>query len=144
MDVRQLTPEFAAAPQIEPGDMAALAALGFVTVINNRPDPEIPPAVQSGAMRSAAEAAGLRYVEIPAESRSMTLDTVAEQASAILESDGPVLAYCASGTRSTILWALSMAGRLPTAKILDAAAGAGYDIAMYRPQIEALAARRTG
>ena len=46
MDIRQITPDFAAGPQIEPADMAALAEAGFTTVINNRPDAEIPPDLQ--------------------------------------------------------------------------------------------------
>ena len=139
MDIRQITPDFAAAPQIQPSDMEALAAMGFSTVINNRPDGEIPPALQADAMRAAAEAAGLRYIGNAAETRSMSLETVRAQARAIDGSTGPVLAYCASGTRSTILWALSMAGRMPVDDIIGSAASGGYDLSPFRPQIEALA-----
>ena len=139
MDIRQIMPGFAVAPQIEPTDMAALAALGITTVIDNRPDHEIPPAVQSDAMRAAAEAAGPEFVLLPADSRSMTLDLVEQQGAAIAASDGPVLAYCASGTRSSILWALSQAGTMPAEEIIEAAAQAGYDLSPYRAQIEALA-----
>ncbi len=139
MDIRQITPDFAAAPQIDPSDMEAVAALGFSTVINNRPDREIPPPLHADAMRAAAEAAGLRYVENPADTRSMTMDAVRAQAGAIDASPGPVLAYCASGTRSTILWALSMAGRMTVEEIIGAAAAGGYDLTPFRPQIEGLA-----
>jgi sulfide:quinone oxidoreductase len=47
---------------------------------------------------------------------------------ALDESAGPVLCYCRSGTRSTTLWALSQAGRLPADEIISAAANAGYDV----------------
>ncbi len=139
MDIRQITPDFAAAPQIEPSDMEALAAMGFSTVINNRPDREIPPALQADPMRAAAEAAGLRYIENPADTRSMSLDNVRAQTRALDDSPGPVLAYCASGTRSTILWALSMAGKMPVDDIVAAAAGGGYDMTPFVSQIEGLA-----
>ena len=141
MDARKLTPDFTAAPQIAPEEMARVAAMGFTTVINNRPDHENPPELQSAVMRAAALEAGLDYVDIPAETRSMSVETVAQQAAAIDASTGPVLAYCASGTRSTILWALAMAGRMPTDEIIAAAARAGYQIEGLRAQIDAAAAR---
>jgi len=43
-------------------------------------------------------------------------------------SAGPVLAFCRSGTRSTTLWALSQAGKMPAHEIVAAAAHAGYDM----------------
>lgn len=141
MDIRQLAPDFWVAPQIEPADMAALAAAGIRTVIDNRPDHEIPPALRAGEMRRAAETAGIAFVEVPAESRMMTPEVLEAQRSAMeaAAARGPTLAYCASGTRSSILWALARAGRMETDAILAATAGAGYALDGLRPQIEALA-----
>jgi len=141
LDIRALTPEYAVAPQVDPGDFAAIRAAGFVTVINNRPDPEIPPSHQDEVMRQAAEAAGLRYVAVPIANRAMSPGTVAAHGAA-LAAEGPVLAYCASGTRSAIAWALAEAGRRPVDEILAAAARAGYELAPLRAQIEELAATR--
>ena len=61
---------------------------------------------------------------------------------ALAEAQGPVLAYCRSGTRSTLLWSLAQAqnGRDPDAIAADAA-GAGYDVAPIRPLLKALAAQ---
>ncbi|MGG2357485.1 beta-lactamase hydrolase domain-containing protein, partial [Salmonella enterica] len=57
--------------------------------------------------------------------------------------DAPVLAYCRSGTRSTLLWALTMArAGLAPDEIATAAAGAGYDVGPIRAQIDMLAAQR--
>ncbi|MBT8412600.1 MAG: TIGR01244 family phosphatase, partial [Octadecabacter sp.] len=53
---------------------------------------------------------------------------------------GPVLAYCASGTRSSIVWALGQAGTMATDEIITAAAAAGYDLSGLKPQLDALAA----
>jgi uncharacterized protein (TIGR01244 family) len=52
------------------------------------------------------------------------------------------VAYCASGNRSTIVWALGVAGEVPVDEILQCAAKNGYDLAWLRPQLEALAAQR--
>jgi uncharacterized protein (TIGR01244 family) len=139
MDIRQITPAYAVAPQIEPGDMAALAAAGFTTVINNRPDHEVPASHQSAAMRAAAEAAGLTYVENPVENGAMTMKMVTTQGQTLAGADGPVFAWCRSGTRSTIIWALSQAGKLPVDDILTATAQAGYQLDGLRGQIEQMA-----
>lgn len=139
MDIRYLTPAFAVAPQIAPEDMATLAAEGFRVVINNRPDAEVPPDLQSEAMRAAAEAAGLTYVGNPVVNGAMTMEMVAQQGEAVAAADGPVFAYCRSGTRSSIVWALSQAGHVPTADLLAAAALGGYDLSGVAGQIDALA-----
>jgi len=138
MDIRQITPDYAAGPQIEPADMATLAEAGFTTVINNRPDAEIPPDLQSPAMRAAAEAAGLTYVENPVINGGLSMDMVTGQGAAIEAATGPVFAYCRSGTRSTIVWALSQAGTTPADDLIEAASNAGYDLTGLRPQIEML------
>ena len=142
MDLRPLDDTTSAAPQLDPSDMAALAAEGVTTVICNRPDAEVPPSHQAAAMQQAAEAAGLAFAFNPVAMPSLTMETVEEQAEAIDGAEGKVVAYCASGTRSAVLWALAMAGRRPTDDILAATAGAGYPLDNLRPQIDALAANR--
>lgn len=138
MDLRQITPELSVSPQILPQDMAALAAEGFRVIINNRPDSEVGPDEDSTAIRAAAEAAGLDYREIPFQPGQVTLDMVTAQAEA-LALPGRKLAYCRSGNRSTVLWALTQAGQQPTEDLLRAAAEAGYDLSGVRPLIEQLA-----
>jgi len=67
---------------------------------------------------------------------------VSAQRAAMDEATGPVLAYCASGTRSSIVWSLGQAGDLPSDDIIGATAKAGYDLRGLHPQLEALAAQR--
>jgi uncharacterized protein (TIGR01244 family) len=95
-------------------------------------------------MQGAAEAAGLAFVFNPVTGGALTESNVEEQADAIAASEGPVVAYCASGNRSTIVWALGVAGDVPVDEILQRAAANGYDLAWLRPQLETLAARRDG
>ena len=142
MTLRQIVDGYAVSPQLDPADMAALAAEGVSTVICNRPDAENPPHLQAAAMQKAAEAAGLAFVFNPVTGGALTESNVEEQAEAIAASEGPVVAYCASGNRSTIVWALGVAGEVPVDDILRRATANGYDLAWLRPQLEALAAQR--
>jgi uncharacterized protein (TIGR01244 family) len=139
MDIRHLTETFAVSPQIAPEDLADIKAAGFSTILCNRPDGEVPPELQADAIRRAAEALGLRFVLNPLSHGSLTMDHIETQGQTLAESDGPVFAYCASGNRSSILWALSQAGRVPTDDLIAAGARAGYNLEGMRTQIDALA-----
>ncbi|MEN8660270.1 TIGR01244 family sulfur transferase [Marivita sp.] len=139
MDIRPISDRYAVSPQIDPQDAAAIKAAGITTVVCNRPDAEVPPSHQSDAMRVAIEAAGLKFEVLPITHQTMTPDRVAQQAALVDASDGPVLAYCASGTRCSILWALSQAGQKSADEILGAVAQAGYDLSMLRSTLEAAA-----
>ena len=128
MDLKRINEHISVSPQISPDDLVAIKAAGFVTVINNRPDGESPDQPSSAQMQAAAEAAGLAYHYIPLGRDGVSPDMVAETEAVLEGSDGPVFAYCRSGTRSTTLWALSQAGKLPAQEIVSAAAHAGYDM----------------
>ena len=84
-------------------------------------------------MRAAAEAAGLKYVVNPLTMETMTPDRQALQRESLAATEGKVLAYCRSGTRSTICWALSQAKTLEPEEIIAAAAQGGYDISGLAP-----------
>ncbi len=141
MDIRALTPDYAVSPQIDPADLAAIKAAGYVTIIDNRPDGEIPPGLHAPAMRAAAEALGLTFVANPVIGGQLTMDNVTAQRAAIAASAGPVLAYCASGNRSSVVWALAHAGTRPTDELIGLPARFGYQLDHLRPQIEALAGK---
>jgi uncharacterized protein (TIGR01244 family) len=105
LPVQAVTPEFYVAPQLAPADMAAAAAMGFKTVINNRPDFEggaDQPA--HAAMQAAAQAAGLAYVFLPVVAGAITAEEVASMKQSLADVEKPVLAYCRSGARSTQLF----------------------------------------
>lgn len=140
MAFRHLTPTYAVSPQIAPEDATAIRAAGFTTVIDNRPDAEIPGDLHAAAMRVAVEEAGLVFVANPVIGGAITAENVAGQREAIDAAGGPVLAYCASGNRSSIVWALANAGRVPADDMIAAAARWGYNLEPFRPAIERLAA----
>jgi uncharacterized protein (TIGR01244 family) len=137
--MRQITATYFVSPQIEVDDLPTIAAAGIKTVICNRPDEEVPPSHQAAALKAAVEAAGLKFVLMPVTHTTMTSDLVAAQHAAIADNEGPVLAYCASGTRSSIVWALGAVGEMSVDDILAATQAAGYDLGGMRPTLEAMA-----
>jgi uncharacterized protein (TIGR01244 family) len=126
--LKRINDDISVSPQISPDDMPALKAQGFVAVINNRPDGESPDQPTNAVMEKAARDAGLAYHYIPLGREGVTPDMVERTTAALEGSNGPVLAFCRSGTRSTTLWALSQAGKAPADEIISAAANAGYDM----------------
>ena len=108
-DFRRVTEDFWASPQITIDDVAEARARGAALVINNRPDGEAPEEPQGPEIEAAARAAGLRYRAIPVGHGGFSEDQIAATIEALSQAEGAVLAYCRSGTRSTLLWALAQA-----------------------------------
>lgn len=142
LDLRLLNDRVAVAPQIDPADVPAIAAAGYVAIVNNRPDDEEPGQPAGDAVRAAAEAAGLAYHAVPVGRAGIGQAELDAMTAALAGADGPVLAYCRSGTRSCNLWALAgaTAGRDPRL-IAAQAEAAGYDLSALRPTLDALANR---
>ncbi|MGR6330723.1 TIGR01244 family sulfur transferase [Sphingomonas sp. XXL09] len=140
-DIRTINDRISVAPQIAPDDLAAIRAAGFVAIVNNRPDEEEAGQPSGEAIRAAAEAQGLAYTAIPVTHAGFSHPQLDAMAAALVAADGPVLAYCRSGTRSCNLWALAAAkaGRDPEVLVQQARA-AGYDLGGLRPTLDALAA----
>ena len=128
MDLKRINDLVSVTGQIYPEDVVAIKSAGFVTLVNNRPDAESPGQPSGENVKIAAKAAGLSYYNIPMGREGVSPEMI-ENTRAVLEgSDGPVLCFCRTGTRSTTLWALSQAGRMAADQIIDAAANAGYDM----------------
>ena len=116
------------AGQIRPGDVPALAARGVTMIVNNRPDGEEPGQPAGAEIEAAAREAGIAYRHIPVAT-GFSPEQVGAMTEALGASDGAVLAFCRSGTRSTYLWALARAGAGEDVELLAARAGAaGYDL----------------
>ncbi|HEY0958923.1 MAG TPA: TIGR01244 family sulfur transferase [Novosphingobium sp.] len=139
---RQLTDTIFVSPQIEVGDVAQAAAQGIALIINNRPEDESPDQTAGAEIEAAARAAGLGYIAIPVTHAGFSEGQVQAMVQALAETgDRPILAYCRSGTRSTLLWALAEASKGSNPQRLAAqAAQAGYDISPVRAMVDMLAA----
>ena len=108
-DFRRVTDSLSVSPQVTEADMARAAAEGFVLVINNRPDGEDPSQPSGAAIEAAARAA-------------------------VEAADGPVLAFCRSGTRSIVTWSIgqALAGE-DRETLVNQGREAGYDLSGVLP-----------
>ena len=140
-DFRTLSETVFASPQIALDDIAEAKAAGVTLILNNRPDGEDTSAAQGDEIEAAAKAAGLDYLAIPIGHSGFSEVQVDEMVKALDAANGKVLAYCRSGTRSTLLWSLAQAksGMAPD-DIARAAIAAGYDVSPVRPMLDMLAA----
>lgn len=140
---RQLTPRIFASPQIGLTEVAEAQAQGIGLIINNRPEGESDDQLAGADIEAAAAAAGIAYVAIPVTHAGFSQPQVTAMAAALASTDAPVLAYCRSGTRSTLLWALAEASRGESPDALAAAAAAaGYDVTPVRAVMDMLASQK--
>ncbi len=131
---RKIDDSISVAPQISVDDVAEAARAGFTLIINNRPEQEEPGQPSGESIREAARAAGLAYVAIPITPGGFSLHQVEAMQKALDEAEGPVLAFCRSGTRSTLCWALAKGTAGEDAdELARKAQGAGYDISPIKP-----------
>jgi uncharacterized protein (TIGR01244 family) len=130
VDRRAVTDAFQVSGQIVPPDLAALAASGTRLIVNNRPDGEAPDQPTGAEIEAAARAAGLRYVAIPVRGVPPTPAEARAAADAVAAADGPVHAFCRSGARSIMAWAMgeALAGRRTPDELVRLGAAAGYDL----------------
>jgi uncharacterized protein (TIGR01244 family) len=140
---RKISDSILASPQIGLAEVAEAAAQGVTLVINNRPEGESEDQTPGPEIEAAARASGMDYVAIPVTHAGFSEPQVKAMAEALAKAEGKVLAYCRSGTRSTLLWALAEASRGgDPGQIAAQAAAAGYDIAPIRAIVEMLGAKR--
>ena len=139
---RKLTSDIMVSPQIGVDAVAEAKELVVTLIVNNRPEGESDDQVPGAEIEAVARAAGLEYVAIPITHSGFSQPQVEAMVAALDSVEGKVLAYCRSGTRSTLLWALAECaqGGDPDA-LTNIAAKAGYDVSPVRPLMDMLKAQ---
>jgi len=107
MTIYRLSENCAVSSQIQPTDVAAIAAEGFTTIICNRPDGEDFGQPTVSDVEAECEVHGVTFIFMPIDRSGLTMEMVEGFQNAVAASDGPVLAYCRSGQRSSVLWQAS-------------------------------------
>jgi len=135
MQVNRLTFDLAVGPQITKGDVAVLAALGFRSIISNRPDGEAAdqPAFQS--LEAEAKRHGLEVRHIPIVASRISDTDIEAFRQAVRELPNPIFAFCRTGTRAALLWALANNDTLTADERMRTAAAHGYDLTAFRDRI---------
>ena len=137
MPFKFLTPSVSVSPQLSEADIAEAARDGFRSIISNRPDGEEAGQLTAAEIEAAAAVHGMGFAHVPVVSGGIDDADIAQMADALMRLQGPVLAFCRTGTRSATLWALTQAGSQSADAIIRTAASAGYDLSALRPRLEA-------
>lgn len=136
MLLKRLTKDLSVGSQPTPDDIVELAKTGFRAIICNRPDGEEQNQPAWAALVETARGQGLQARHIPVVASAIGQGDVAAFREALLTLPRPVAAFCRTGSRSTILWALANAASLPAEERIKIAAEAGYDLEPFRSRLE--------
>lgn len=127
-NVIQLDTSYFVAPQLVEADLTVLKEQGFERIINNRPEAESADQPSGEGIRIAAELLGLEYVSNPMDLSKLSQKQVDLQGYALLE-EKKTLAFCRTGTRSSVLWVLLESGKGGDSSDLVAyVSGKGFDL----------------
>lgn len=144
MDIRKIDDSISVSPQIRPDQVAELARMGFRTLVANRPDQEEPGQPAMAELEKAARDNGMAWVYLPVESGNIVDEDVDAFAPMFEQAEKPVLAFCRSGTRCSVLWALSSARHMPIEPIIQRTGQAGYDLRGLVPRLQQQASTHQG
>lgn len=132
MTPRELDSNMSVTPQIQISDIDAIAKMGFKTIIANRPDGEEFGQPSMADIEAAATAAGLAWIYQPVISGQFTQQDIDNFSANYNNAPKPVLGFCRTGTRCTILWGLSNVANYDVETRIAKAADAGYDLSGLR------------
>jgi len=107
--IRQLDDKVMVSGQLTPDQIAELKGHGVTMLVNNRPDNEDAGQPLSADLEAAADAAGMEYRHIPIRYGLGPSDVEAMRDAMHATGDGKLLAFCRSGNRSTLAWAVARA-----------------------------------
>ena len=126
---RQLDDKTLINGQISPEDIDALKALGVTLIVNNRPDGEDVGQPNSDDIEAAAKAAGIDYRHVPIARGLGPSDIEAMREAMHSAGDGKLFAFCRSGNRSALAWAVAKSeDGVPSAELNRMANEAGFDL----------------
>ena len=115
--------------QIAPADIAALKAEGVTMIVNNRPDGEDVGQPTSAEIEQAARNAGLDYRHVPIARGMGPSDVEAMRTAIHAAGDGKMFAYCRTGNRSALAWAVAKSEDGTTRAELERCVGeAGFNL----------------
>ncbi|HTG63854.1 MAG TPA: TIGR01244 family sulfur transferase [Sphingomicrobium sp.] len=126
---RQLDDKTLVDGQIGPDDVATLKAMGVTLIVNNRPDGEDVGQPTSDEIEAAARKAGIDYRHVPIARGLGPSDIEAMREAMHSASEGKLFAFCRSGNRSTLAWAVARSeDGVPSEELHRQANEAGFDL----------------
>lgn len=137
MNLKPLTSDLSVTSQITPEEVAELAAAGYRSIISNRPDGESPDQPDWLTIKTAATRHGMEARQIPVVASEISDADVESFHQAYKLLPKPIAAFCRTGTRAALLWALANEANLSVDERMTIAGDQGFDLAPFRPRLEA-------
>ena len=128
MHIKRLTEALSVSEQISHRDMSKIVEMGFKTIINNRPDREVPFQPRAKTLAAYAKKAGIEYLDLPVISGQISPKNVEDFAALYTQLKHPILAFCRTGTRSANLWARANPDAFSSEEISRIGQQAGYTL----------------
>ena len=115
--------------QIAPADVAALQSEGVTMIVNNRPDGEDVGQPTSAEIEAAARDAGIAYRHVPIARGMGPTDIEAMRDAMHSAGGGTLFAFCRSGNRSVLAWAVAKSeDGTSRAELEKCVGGAGFNL----------------
>ncbi|WP_151671570.1 TIGR01244 family sulfur transferase [Nitrincola schmidtii] len=126
--MRKITDDLSACAQLTQDDIKALSEQGVKTLICNRPDDEEPEQPSSASLKAYAEELGLQWFYLPVISGQVEDGQGDEFGQILAQAKTPIVAFCRSGARCGMLWALSQRKQQDPKALVDQLKVSGYDM----------------
>ncbi|MDB4042516.1 TIGR01244 family sulfur transferase [Methylophilaceae bacterium] len=128
MKLNKIIEDYVVSDQIIEEDIVKLKEAGFKTIFCNRPDNEEQNQVTVNSIRDKVIENGLDFIHQPVVGGQISQNDVDQFSDYYDNAEKPIFAYCRTGTRSSMLWALSESGKRPVDEILQLTFAAGYNL----------------
>jgi len=138
MKFAKINNELTVSDQITIEDLKEIQAQGYKTIFCNRPDQESEGQLTFSIIEKEAQNLGIKAIHQPVIGGQISDDDIAQFGSSFELAQKPIFAYCRTGTRCSMLWALSHAKILPIDEILSKAQIAGYDLSPIKDRLNLL------
>ena len=138
MKFAKINNELTVSDQITIEDLKEIQAQGYKTIFCNRPDQESEGQIAFSFIEKEAQNLGIKAIHQPVIGGQISDDDIAQFGSSFELAQKPIFAYCRTGTRCSMLWALSHVKTLPIDEILSKAQIAGYDLSPIKDRLNLL------
>ena len=138
MKFAKINNELTVSDQITIEDLKEIQAQGYKTIFCNRPDQESEGQLTFSTIEKEAQNLGIKAIHQPVIGGQISDNDIAQFGSYFELAQKPIFAYCRTGTRCSMLWALSHVKTLPIDEILSKAQIAGYDLSPIKDRLNLL------
>ena len=133
--MKRIYKNFYAAHQIQAKDIAQIKQEKFEYVLCNRPDNEVQDQPSAEVIKSECLANGIEFLHLPISPGDFNLEVIMETEK-VLKTAKKTLAYCRTGTRSTMLWAFAKTKDLEVDEVLKITDHSGYNFQHLKELLE--------